>query len=73
MASASIANVDRRERLRQLALETIDLTKVNTLSFFSSSYFLEFFFPHYSSSTGSVFYEKSLGIVRMQTLFDSTQ
>jgi hypothetical protein len=34
MASASIANVDRRERLRQLALETIDLTKVNTLSFY---------------------------------------
>jgi hypothetical protein len=28
MASASVANVDRRERLRRLALETIDLTKV---------------------------------------------
>eukprot|EP00028_Trichosphaerium_sp_Am-I-7-wt_P007801 CAMPEP_0168518906 /NCGR_PEP_ID=MMETSP0405-20121227/6999_1 /TAXON_ID=498012 /ORGANISM="Trichosphaerium sp, Strain Am-I-7 wt" /LENGTH=261 /DNA_ID=CAMNT_0008539343 /DNA_START=25 /DNA_END=810 /DNA_ORIENTATION=+ len=27
MASASVANVDRRERLRQLALETIDLSK----------------------------------------------
>jgi splicing factor 3A subunit 2 len=27
MASASVANVDRRERLRQLALETIDLAK----------------------------------------------
>jgi splicing factor 3A subunit 2 len=28
VASATNANVDRRERLRQLALETIDITKV---------------------------------------------
>ena len=29
VASASESNRDRRERLRQLALETIDLNKVN--------------------------------------------
>lgn len=34
------ANVDRRERLRQLALETIDLAKVN--------YHLIFFARHFS-------------------------
>ena len=33
VASASDANRDRRERLRQLALETIDLNKVNISSF----------------------------------------
>ena len=31
MAGASESNVDRRERLRKLALETIDLAKVRTL------------------------------------------
>jgi len=31
VASASDANRDRRERLRQLALETIDLNKVNNI------------------------------------------
>lgn len=30
VASASQANLDRRERLRQLALETIDLQKVRS-------------------------------------------
>lgn len=30
MASASESNRDRRERLRQLALETIDINKVGT-------------------------------------------
>jgi len=34
VASASDANRDRRERLRQLALETIDITKVCILTFF---------------------------------------
>ena len=32
VASASDANRDRRERLRQLALETIDLNKVKSSS-----------------------------------------
>lgn len=31
VAGASEANVDRRERLRKLALETIDLAKVNRI------------------------------------------
>jgi len=34
VAGASEANVDRRERLRKLALETIDLAKVRVLSLF---------------------------------------
>jgi len=33
VASASDANRDRRERLRQLALETIDLNKVKIIKF----------------------------------------
>jgi len=37
VASASDANRDRRERLRQLALETIDLNKVNATSFNQSA------------------------------------
>lgn len=32
MAGASESNVDRRERLRKLALETIDLNKVRKFS-----------------------------------------
>ena len=40
VASASETNRDRRERLRQLALETIDLNKVNfsqlTVSLYST-------------------------------------
>ena len=39
VASWSESNRDRRERLRQLALETIDLNKVNIIySFFVCSY-----------------------------------
>jgi len=37
VASASDANRDRRERLRQLALETIDLNKVKSTSFDKSA------------------------------------
>jgi splicing factor 3A subunit 2 len=32
IAGASEANVDRRERLRKLALETIDINKVSNLA-----------------------------------------
>lgn len=32
MAGASETNVDRRERLRKLALETIDLAKVTSIN-----------------------------------------
>ena len=34
VASASKSNRDRRERLRQLALETIDLNKVRSIHFY---------------------------------------
>jgi len=37
VASASDANRDRRERLRQLALETIDLNKVKVVNFDQSA------------------------------------
>jgi hypothetical protein len=53
-------------------LETIDLAKVN-FSWFYFFFLLSWTFSQILSSTGSVFYEKSLGIVRMQTLFDSAQ
>lgn len=32
VSSSQHSNIDRRERLRQLALETIDITKVNFIS-----------------------------------------
>jgi hypothetical protein len=36
VAGASESNVDRRERLRKLALETIDLAKVRALTLYYS-------------------------------------
>ena len=47
VASASQSNVDRRERLRQLALETIDLQKVCaqlsriSIQFWQDPYFMK--------------------------------
>jgi len=43
VASASDANRDRRERLRQLALETIDLNKVKQTFIIDYNYDLENF------------------------------
>ena len=50
VASGQSSNIDRRERLRQLALETIDITKVNNFPQYA---------PHHNFlNLGSLFYEK---------------
>lgn len=56
------SNADRRERLRKLALETIDLAKVCTRpSVFS-----------FSHNPGSIYFAYPSWYYRMQALFDVT-
>lgn len=54
VAGASESNVDRRERLRKLALETIDLAKVYLSSGFEVRQITFFFRIHIFCGTTSV-------------------
>ena len=68
-AGWSESNRDRKERLRKLALETIDLSKVTTNSWWA----LFCVKIPCCFTAGSIFYAKSLGHLRVQTVSDSSQ
>lgn len=68
VASASDANRDRRERLRMLALETIDLMKVSIvlkISVNKVTALVNKLCGNFCCCfiTGSIFYEKSFGFI----------
>ncbi len=66
----SESNRDRKERLRKLALETIDLNKVGTLINAHHTHFMTFLAVF---SAGSLLYEEPSGYVRMQALSHAAQ
>ena len=65
MAGASETNVDRRERLRKLALETIDLAKVRVAFPHSNYWFAD-------TTLGSLYPSQPPRLPRMPSVSDTT-